>query len=131
MTHHPDIGDPEENFLSNLKMNRALEDQRKRQEEQEARDKEQAEWDAKYPQHAKLRGVKDESQKIGAFLDWAFHHQEWEFQPVNNVADEDNEWPVVPTSIEAILAQYFGIDQQKLSEEKDVMLDEHRKKNNL
>lgn len=80
------------------------------------------EWEKKYPEHAKLRVAKDESQKIGAFLDWAFNEKGWRF-----IDDEDEDPDESYGGIEGILAVYFEIDQKELSNEKDRMVEELRK----
>lgn len=80
---------------------------------------EEEEWEKKYPQHAKLRAVKEESQKLGAFLDWAINEQGWHF------VDADDEEPEEAYGgIESYLALYFGIDRKELSREKDLMFEE-------
>jgi hypothetical protein len=80
-----------------------------------------AEWDKKYPEHAKLRAVKDESQKLGAFLDWAINEQGWRFVDAKDEEPEESYG-----GIEGILASYFDVDRQALSNEKDRMVDEMR-----
>lgn len=80
---------------------------------------EEEEWEKKYPQHAKLRAVKEESQKLGAFLDWAINEQGWHF------VDADDEEPEEAYGgVEGFLALYFGIDREELSREKDRMYEE-------
>lgn len=75
----------------------------------------------KYPEHAKARAVKRDSQVIGEFLEemgtrgyelctYDRHHAEYEPQQ----------------NIEKVLAEYFGIDQAKLEQERLAMLAEVR-----
>lgn len=77
---------------------------------------------AKYPEHAKMRAVKADSQKLGAFLEWCAAEKNW------FLADTDRE-PVNMGNIEKILAEYFEIDTGKVELEKRTMLDELRKMN--
>lgn len=82
--------------------------------------------ETEYPEHEKLDKVKDKSQAIGEFLE-------------NGMPDgvTFGQWnskgtrihPVTP-NIQQWLADYFGIDRDKLEAEKDQMLDEIRKANN-
>jgi hypothetical protein len=86
-----------------------------------------AERDRKYPEHAKLRLVVDESQRIGRFLDWLESERE---PPVSLCTGEPHlgnggmHYERIRPGIEDLLAEYFGIDRQKLSEEKDAMVEE-------
>lgn len=80
----------------------------------------------KYPEHAKMAAVMEESQIIGYFLEnspytLAEYRQFAEF-------DEPVLTPVV-MSTERILAAYFQIDLDKIEAEKRQMLDEIRAAN--
>jgi len=74
-----------------------------------------------YPEHEKLKIIKENSQQIGEFLDWLFgkaticlwHERHECFYPAGK-------------TIEGWLAEYFGIDQTKIDEEKRQMLEEIR-----
>jgi hypothetical protein len=76
----------------------------------------------KYPEHAKLKAISDESNAIGAFLDFGLGGQQLV------LAERSRTTPskFVPTgrSIQDILARYFGIDQEALKHEKRQMLAE-------
>lgn len=93
-----------------------------------------------YPEHERLRAIKDQSQAIGEFLDWmstqgvvrarwGCHHG---YVTTAEVQDEppecrlctqtDKLWPDT-TRIPDLLASYFGIDQVKLEDEKQAMLE--------
>jgi len=50
MAHHPDLGDPDASGRIQL------------EQIKQERERERQEYDAKYPEHVKLREVKDESQ---------------------------------------------------------------------
>ena len=80
--------------------------------------------DTKYPEHEKLREVKDTSQAIGEFLEWLQSEGMGvaEYDAYANLA-----W--VRHSTTGLLARYFGIDQKKLEQEKCAMLDEQRELN--
>lgn len=82
---------------------------------------------SKYPEHDKLHAIKDQSQVIGEFLDL--------FLPSKGIVlmerFRDRYEDYVPTrrSIPSLLAEFFGIDQDKLDAEKKAMLEEMRKNN--
>lgn len=73
-----------------------------------------------YPEHDKLAEVSDNSQAIGEFLDeGSYVLAEWK------TFDDDDSGPqLVPVSepIERILAKHFGIDLNKLENEKREIL---------
>lgn len=80
-----------------------------------------------YPEHEKLEVIKDESQAIGAFLDWLQNERQPTLQlcAVTNHADH----PFQPTyfGIQELLAEYFDINLKKIEDEKNKMLKEIRK----
>lgn len=77
----------------------------------------------KYPEHEKLKLVKDESQKIGAFLEW-LQNRGW---GIARYHDGNEELGFAGIGIEGTLALYFDIDLKKLDDEKRAMLEElHR-----
>ena len=88
-----------------------------------------------YPEHEKLAGVKDESQAIGEFLDWLADGRKPRIVlAIDSTEPEPDEssglWPAnIP--IPDLLAEYFGIDQEALSLEKDAMLLAFREANGL
>jgi len=72
-----------------------------------------------YPEHDKLAAIKDQSQLFGEFLDFDL--------PLMGLTlcetDENGRlWPT-SRSIQSILAELFGIDQDKIDAEKQQMLD--------
>lgn len=86
----------------------------------------------KYPEHEKLKSVKRESEIVQSFIDWLFD----ETNMLICEFDQDGDWyegryPQVRLTREQIMAQYFDIDLQKLSEEKDAILDDWRKSQEL
>ena len=79
-----------------------------------------------YPEHEKLKEVSAKSQIIGEFLDFYLLEKEWEICEYNEYYD--NYYPVT-TKKEAMLAEYFGIDLDKLYEEKEQMIGKLREMN--
>lgn len=86
-----------------------------------------------YPEHEKLQAVKDESQAIGAFLEWLSNVKEIRFAKwVKDKSESGTEYEVFVQQnmeIEKWLAEYFEIDLNKLEQEKQAMLEEIRKAN--
>lgn len=77
-----------------------------------------------YPEHKKLAVVKDQSQKIGAFIEWLGENgmAVCNFDPTFN---HSNYWPV-NEPINKTLARFFEIDLDVLEDEKREMLAECR-----
>lgn len=105
-----------------------------------------------YPEHEKLREVRDVSQAIGEFLDFglprmgmaiyqkitrpcecswcergvahrsAWHSDEEKETMVDGVV-QVTDWQPTHRTIQAILADYFGIDQDKVDAEKEAMFE--------
>lgn len=67
-----------------------------------------------YPEHVKMMAVRDQSQAIGEFLDNSRY--------VLAVPDRHDRLQGVSTPINQILANYFGIDLDKIEEEKRAMI---------
>ena len=96
----------------------------KQEEDVVARRKAQ-EHDAKYPEHVKLRSISGQSQAIGAFLDWLLNAHEPElFLCIREKHHGRGSMTYghAVYSIEKLLAEYFEIDSQKISDEKDAMV---------
>lgn len=98
---------------------------------------------SQYPEHDKMRAIIGESQAIGEFLENSgFVLAEYRCPhgfPDDDTCDEntpDREWDCEGTktlwpvagSITDILANYFGIDQEKIEQEKRQMLEEFRRR---
>jgi hypothetical protein len=87
-----------------------------------------------YPEHDKMKAVKERSQSIGEFVEWLRHEKNivlarWEKEePVPGEAPEDTAEALVPAtdSITTLLAEFFKIDLNKVSAEKDKMLEDFR-----
>lgn len=82
-------------------------------------------YDAEYPEHAKLKKISDKSQAIGEFLDWC--NQEGLRLGRYVMADNGME-RLMETGdcTESLLALYFGIDLNELEKEKQCMLEKLR-----
>jgi len=68
----------------------------------------------KYPEHQKLKAVKEESQVIGAFLEWFLERMHEGCQSRAHMSCTSG-------SIEETVAKYLGIDTKKLRDEKWAM----------
>lgn len=77
-----------------------------------------------YPMHDKLSAVRDRSQAIGEFLDWA-DERGWSLHDTTTDDPYGRTYPVRLT-INQILAEFFGIDLEVLEDEKRRMLDFQR-----
>lgn len=79
----------------------------------------------RYPECEKMAAVKDQSQVIGEFLEWAEATQEFELCIYSGYSKE-----YIPVGItkERLLARFFDINLDKVEKEKRQMLDELRRK---
>jgi hypothetical protein len=88
----------------------------------------------KFPEHEKLKAVQPRSQSCGELLDWLRHEKglvlaEWATPTWQEEGyTQEPRRPMEPRLVVAVvdvrklLAEFFGIDQQKLEEEKEAML---------
>lgn len=77
------------------------------------------------PMLDRMRSVKPESQKIGAFIEWLNENG----MPICHLTKDDrygDEMTPIALSIDALLARYFEIDLEKVEEERRSLLDEMR-----
>lgn len=77
-----------------------------------------------YPEHTKLRAVKDRSQCVGEFIEWLdeqgiFLAEYW--------GGRDRTLYRAHESRDSLLARFFEIDRDRLEEEKRAMLEECRR----
>ncbi len=91
-----------------------------------------------YPEHDKLRKVKDKSQEMGYFLDWLSstnivlckihtHDEGCKDDDGDNYCGyHEDEYTSIRVGPEQLLSEYFNIDLKKLEEEKQQMLEEIR-----
>jgi hypothetical protein len=85
-----------------------------------------------YAEHERLSLIKDKSQAIGEFLDWLQNERKlvicrWypdEFIKGERIAGT---WELARIPIHTLLAEYFGIDEDKLEREKREILVDIRK----
>ncbi len=79
-----------------------------------------------YPEHDKLKAITAEKEIVQSFIDWLYDETDLDIF-------EWTKYDHFPTqkSREQIMAEYFGIDLQKLSREKDQILDDWREKQGL
>lgn len=77
-----------------------------------------------YPEHEKLKAIKDRSQACGEFIEWLNHSKRIHLA-------EYSHGELYPTtkSLLDLLADFFEIDRQKLEDEKLAMLAEQRRLN--
>ena len=73
----------------------------------------------KYPEHIKLKQISDKSQVIGEFMDFSGY-------TLCEYSEELEVYMPVLSSISALLAKHFGIDEEKIEQEKRAMLAELR-----
>lgn len=105
--------------------------------------------DEKYPEHAKLKKVKEKSHACGEFLDWLQHKKKFFFYTLHEHSEDcyvgtsnpRNVYgrericgistgiglvPVGYVDTTKLLAEYFEIDTEKLEQEKMALLEELR-----
>lgn len=73
---------------------------------------------SKYPEHDRMAEVRERSQVIGEFLDFI----PYRLCEINNESWSFPQWVPVGRSVNAILADYFGIDLNRVEQEKRAML---------
>ncbi len=93
----------------------------------------------KYPECEKLQSVSEESQRIGFFLEWLKNQYSlcvWQEGRKDYFGDDPEDYIYSPEgyypdrkSIEAILAEYFQIDMDKVNEEREQILRDIREEN--
>lgn len=98
----------------------------------------------KFPEHVKLKALEGKSQAVGDFLYWAAQEKGWNLAMVHRHGPECPGWDAeaevydprpdnrcdymqdeliqVRMPVPEVLALYFGIDQKRLAEERDLML---------
>lgn len=73
------------------------------------------------PELDKMQEVKEESQKLGAFLDWLESSGRVLCNYIEN--EYSDEYRPVRDSIEEILSYYFDIDLKKAEKEREAILE--------
>lgn len=79
-----------------------------------------------YPEHDKLSAVKDQSQTIGAFLEWMPSNGYYVGQYIQDPEWKDYQFVPSNLTINQLLAEYFEVDLDKLEDEKRQMLESIR-----
>ncbi len=74
-----------------------------------------------YPEHEKLQKIQDKTQTVGEFLDWLVNEREVVLAKWIDGTLEERLAPINP-SIQDLIAEFFGVDQNKLEAEKRAML---------
>ena len=82
---------------------------------------------SQYPEHAKMERVMDKSQTIGEFLEWLSGKKRIVLAHYGVDKFDDYLYPL-SYDTEELLAQYFGINLNKVEQEKRQMLEEIRSK---
>jgi len=92
---------------------------------------------SEYPEHDRIRALGSDSQTAGEFLDWLLQDKgytlcEWRKEVRNELPDgyydtePEGQYPIYTTT-EKLLYEFFGIDADKIEQEKRHMLEECRK----
>lgn len=76
-----------------------------------------------YPEHTKLTSISDTSQKIGEFIDWLRSERGIDLTEYNQYEDFHY---TTGQRTDQLLADFFGIDQDKIEAEKRAMLESLR-----
>jgi hypothetical protein len=80
---------------------------------------------SEYPEHNKLKAIREKSQAVGEFLDWLPE----EGITLCSFSDENEHYYPCQLTIQQLLAKYFQIDLEVLEKEKQHMLEEIRAQN--
>lgn len=86
---------------------------------------------SKYPEHDRLKALDGANQTVGNFIEW-LHEQGMEigrFEKMRGFSDP--QFVPITKSRDALLAEHFDIDRDKLEAEKRAMLDELRAAQNV
>jgi hypothetical protein len=81
---------------------------------------------SEFPEHDKLQAVKERTQAIGEFLDWAGYEKGVQLAQPD---DRTGHMYPIPGSWMDLLAEWAGIDRDKLEDEKRQMLETMRRAN--
>lgn len=109
-------------------MNPYLSLERQQGDEAAAQDAEAHGW----TELAKLHRVAIEREIVQQFLDWLFEAKQWTIcewrsdTGWSDLLEEFGEYSPIPQSREQVIATYFDIDPQKLSQEKNDILNQLR-----
>lgn len=84
--------------------------------------------DDPFPEHAKLSAVADQSQAIGEFIDEFLPSKGIHLCATDPESSRTSYWPI-HTPITRLLAEFFGIDEDRLEAEKRQILEMQRDAN--
>lgn len=79
----------------------------------------------KYPEHEKLNNIKEMSQQLGSFIDWA-QNSGYSLHEYRGDDEDHGYWAPTRKDVNQLLSEYYKINLIKLEEEKCQMLDELR-----
>ena len=79
-----------------------------------------------YPEHTKLEKINDKSQACGEFIDWLYTKHGINICCADYEDGSGGEWRLVLTNTQYLLAEFFGIDLEKIDTEKAAMLEQLR-----
>ena len=86
---------------------------------------------SEYPEHDKIRALGNDNQTAGEFLDWLLNDKGYSLCTLipegDNRYDDPEHWqPTDNHSTEKLLYEFFGIDADKIEDEKLHMLEQLR-----
>lgn len=76
------------------------------------------------PELDKMTACRAQSQAQGEFLDWLMKEKEIVLAKWSNDSESDQNLYECPVSIEALLAEFHGIDLNKVEKERRAILEE-------
>jgi hypothetical protein len=76
----------------------------------------------KYPEHEKMKAARSESQCQGELLEWLSEEKDFAICYRSKLG----EFIPILASTESLLAEFHGIDLNKIAQEKDAMVEEMR-----
>lgn len=82
-------------------------------------------YDKLYPEHAKMKAIKDEASSIARFLTWLHEERKPPVHLFEECFHGQEPYPVTESTTQ-VLAEYFKIDLRRLAEEKDQMVNQMR-----
>lgn len=87
----------------------------------------------KLPEHDKIKALDGHNQTVGEFLDWLLDDKGYSLCTLipegDNRYDDPEHWQPINQHTEKLLYEFFGIDSDKIEQEKQHMLEECRKLN--
>lgn len=81
----------------------------------------------KTPELEKMHSVKERSQAQGEFIEWLSSEKGIRLCTLEDAGNCRNEYMPIYTSLEELLAEFHGIDLQKVEREKRALLESLRK----